>query len=152
MLAFRRFGVLCRDRADSTLAEIFCLDAQRVIEARAVIFPGNSGGKFNQLGLRESFTKTGEKSVGDFHRSARHRVGIFEDEPFDVIEIGIRSVIGKTCDLLGSNSACSAHGRADVNSKRAADQRRDTELSQSFQLGIDQFAHQLGLLHLAISP
>ena len=34
VLALRRLGLLCRDRADSALAEIFSLNAQRMIEAR----------------------------------------------------------------------------------------------------------------------
>src|SRR6516164_4458560 len=46
----------------------------------------------------------------------------------------------------------SADGRADIDSKRTSYQRSHAKLGETFQLGVDQLASHLGLLHLHISP
>src|SRR5579864_1008509 len=55
-------------------------------------------------------------------------------------------------DLFGGDAVFSAYGRANVNSKWASDQRRNPQLRQSLEFGVDQLAAHLRLLHLHISP
>jgi len=129
------------DRAYSTLAEVLSFDAKGMIKAGAVVFPGNAGGEFDQFGLSELFAKARKERIGNFHRSAGHGVCVLEDETFQVGKVEIRAVARKISDLLGGDAARSTHGRADVDSKRTPDQRRNPQLSQSFQLGINQPAH-----------
>jgi hypothetical protein len=51
-----------------------------------------------------------------------------------------RTIVGQFCNLFGGDSMCPAHGRADVNSKWAANQGRGPQFRESLQLCIHQFA------------
>ena len=102
--------------------------------------------------LAEALAEPGKEGIWDFNRSARHRVGILEHQTFHIREIETRAVVAEIGDLLGRNPALSADGRANVNSKRTPDQRGDTQFGETFQLGIDELAAHLRLLHLEISP
>lgn len=64
----------------------------------------------------------------------------------------VRSVAGQIGNLLGGDSALSANGRADIDSKWTADERRDPEFGKTFQSGVDELAAHLRLFHLDISP
>ncbi len=64
----------------------------------------------------------------------------------------IRRVTVQSRELLGSNSVFSAERRANIDSKRTADERCNTKLSQSLELRINQLRSELRLRHLEISP
>jgi hypothetical protein len=58
----------------------------------------------------------------------------------------------ETGDLLGGDPMLSANGRADIDSKRAPDQRCHAQFCQPFQFEVDKLGAHLGLLHLQVSP
>jgi hypothetical protein len=64
----------------------------------------------------------------------------------------VRAIAVQVGDLLGLDTAFSADGRADINSKRASHQGCDAEFRQTLQFRIHQLAPHLRLLHLEISP
>jgi len=104
------------------------------------------------LRIIEPFPQTGKERTRDIDGSMGHGVGVFEDQSFQVREIEIGSIAMKIRNLVGRDAVRSAHGRADVDSKRTADQCRDAQLGEPFQFGIDRFARELGVLHLSVSP
>jgi hypothetical protein len=114
-----------------------------MIEAGAVVFPGDGRSKFHELRFGEVFAQASEQRIGNFDRSASHGVGVFEHEAFECGEVEVSLIVGQIGDLIGSNAVRSAHGRANVDSKRASDQRRDAKLGQSFQLVVDEMAAHL---------
>jgi hypothetical protein len=138
--------------ADRSLAEVFAFDAESVVETSPVILPGDGRGKLNQLGIRELLSQAGKKLVRNFHRSSSHGVCVFENEPFQIREIRINAIALQIRNLRGGDAVRPADGRADVNSKRTANQRRSAEFGQAFQFRAHQFAADLRLLHLSVSP
>ena len=127
----------CRERADGSYAEPFCLDPERVIEARAVILPGNHRGEFDQLRFIEPGSQAGEQRLGDFDRSGRHRVSVGEDDFLCLREQCTAAVIVEVLNLLLRDATLSADGRPDVDSKRAADQGRNAQRRQFLECGVD---------------
>lgn len=97
-------------------------------------------------------TESGEQGVGDLDGNSRHRIRVLENEPLQIREMGISPVVIQVGDLLFGNPALSADGRAYINSKRASDERSNTQVGQTFQSRNDELAAYLGLLHLQISP
>ena len=60
-----------------------------MIESRTIVLPRNRGGKFDKFRFRELFTQASKKCIGNLNRRARHRIGIFENQPLNVREIKI---------------------------------------------------------------
>lgn len=106
--------------ANRAFAKILRFDAEGVIEAGAVILPGNSRREFDQLGFAEAFAQSRKESVGHFNWASRHRIGVLENQPFQVREIQACMIAAESRDLLCGDAAVSANGRADINSKRTA--------------------------------
>lgn len=148
-------GVHFRVRGQCThraIAEVFAFDAKGVIETRAVVFPRDRGRQFDKLRFVEILAQAIEERVGDFYGSLRHRVRVFEHQPIQVGEIGIRPVARQARNLLYGDPVCPTDGRADVNSKRTANERGDPEFGQILQSRIDELASRLRLFHLPIPP
>jgi len=103
-----------------------------MIEAGAIVLPGDRGREFDELRLVEVFAQAGKQSIGDFHWSLGHAIGIFQGEPLQRREIQVRAVVMKIGNLLGRDAGRSADGRADVDSKRTPHQGCDAELDQAF--------------------
>src|SRR6267154_3156845 len=82
----------------------------------------------------------------------RHAIGILDDQALQFREVEIGAVTVQISDLCFRDAALSADGRANVNSKRASNKRRNAEFSEAFEFRIDQLAEQLGLFHLTITP
>src|SRR5579864_875371 len=135
-----------------TLGEILAFNSEGVIEAGPVVFPCDGRCQFHQLRLGEPFPQTREQRIRNVHRSSGHRVRVLEHQPLQLREVEICSITIQVCDLFGRDPALSADGRADVNSKRATDERCDSQLGEPFELGVHQLAAHLRLLHLQISP
>ena len=119
----RDLGLRCGHRhgADSTFGKILAFDSERVIIAGSIVLPGNAGCQLHQLGVSEPFAQTRKQRAGNFDRSTRHRIGIFENQPLQFREVEIRAVVVQIGNLFGGDAICSADGRADVNSKWASD-------------------------------
>ena len=130
-------------RADFSCAEGFSFDSEGVIEAGAVVLPSDGGRNFYQLGFVELIAQPRKQRIGDFNWSFGHSVRIFQDKTLDIRKIRVRTIVRQTRNLLTCDSICSAHGRADVNSKRTSDQSCHTKLRQTFELLIDQLAAHL---------
>ena len=152
--AHRALHALCMlgNRANRTRAEVFSLDAEGVVEASPVILPGDRGSELDQLSLVEVLAKPDKQCLRRFNRSLRHAIGVLQNESLHLGKIQVRTVGWQISNLLSSNSSFSAHGRANVDSKRTAYQGRHAKFSEAFQSCIDQLAGCLGLLHLAVSP
>jgi hypothetical protein len=118
-----------------------------MIESRTIVLPRDARGEFHKLRLRELFPQASKEGIGNLNRRARHRVGIFENQPLNVREMKIRLVVVQPSNLLAGDTVLSADGRADVNSKWTTDQRRDAKFSQPFQLGVDQLTSYLRTFH-----
>ena len=76
-----------RQSAEHSFAEILSLNAESVIEAGTVIFPGDAGGEFHQLCLIEVFAQAGKQGVRNFYWSLGHPIGVFQHEPLQPGEI-----------------------------------------------------------------
>lgn len=79
-----QFGCALGQRTDRSLAEVFPFDAKGVVEAGTVVFPCDPGGQFHELRISEFLAEAGEKGLGDFYRSSRHRICVFEHEALKV--------------------------------------------------------------------
>ena len=110
-------------RAHCPFGEILPFDAEGVVETGAVVFPGNRGGQFHQLRIGESLAQTSEKCIGNFHWELAHCIGVLEHQPLLLRKVEVCAIPIQVCDLFGGDSMLSADGRADINSKRAANQR-----------------------------
>ena len=109
-------------RAHCAFTEVFAFNSAGVIETSAVVLPRDGGGQFHQLRIGEAFTKSDEERVGHFDRNSRHRVRILKNQSFQIREMEISPVVIQIGDFFFRNTTLSADGRADINSKRAADQ------------------------------
>jgi len=115
---------LPRDRqgADGAFAESFRVDAECVIEAGAIIFPGYGRRQLNQLSFVELRTQACEQRIGNIHRSASHRVGIFEGQLLQLRKKLAALVVGQGLNLFLGDAVLSADRRGDVDSKRTANE------------------------------
>jgi hypothetical protein len=141
-----------RQGADLSFAEILGFNPESMIETRAVVLPRDPGREFHKFCFGEFLPQARKQRVGDFHGRPGHGVGVFERKPLQPGEIEVGEVAIKISDLLSRNAARSAHGRANIDSKRAADQGCNPKLGESFKPGIDELATGLRLLHLNVSP
>ena len=66
------------------------------------------------------------------------RIGVLEHKPFQFGKVEVCRVVIEIGNLLGGDAACPANGRADIDSKRASDERRDAQLSEPLESAIDQ--------------
>ena len=78
------FRWLRRQCAHRSLAEVFPFDAKGVVEAGTVVFPCDPGGQFHELRISEFLAEAGKEGFGDFYRSSRHRVRVFEHEALKI--------------------------------------------------------------------
>jgi hypothetical protein len=74
----------CRQSAYDSVAEILSFNAKCVVETGAIVFPGDRGDQFDELGIVEFLAQAGEESVGNFDGSLGHGVGEFEDQALEV--------------------------------------------------------------------
>jgi hypothetical protein len=120
-----------------------------MVEARPIVFMGNVGSEFQKLVIVEMLFESGEQLVVDMHRGGRHLIGIVQQQLFRFR----KSFIAKARDssqLRIAQASFSAHGRADVQSKRAAYAGRGSQLHQGFKpvrnvmFAIQEPAHQRG--------
>jgi hypothetical protein len=130
-------------RAHCAFGEILAFDSECMIVARPIILPCDRRSQFNQFSLVKSLTQPREQWVRNFNRSTSHGIRKLQNQTFQLRKIEITAILVQIRDLLSSDSICSAHGRADVNSKRTADQRRNAQFGQSFELVIDQLRTHL---------
>src|ERR1700739_4581113 len=152
-MSSRAAGLFVRgEGAARSLAEVFAFDAESLVETSPVILPGDGRGKLNQLGIRELLSQAGKKRVRNFPWSSSHGVCVFENQPSQIREIRINAIALQIRNLRDGDAVRPADGRADVNSKRTADQRRWAAFGQVFQFRAPQFAADLRLLHLSVSP
>ena len=129
-----------RKSAYRTFAKVLRLNSEGMIEARPVILPRDRGSEFYQIRFSEAFSHTRKQRVGDIHRSPSHAVGILQHEPLQFRKIEIAAIAAEIGDLFRRDAVSPAHGRADVNSKRAPNQRRYSKLGESLEFVIDQLA------------
>jgi hypothetical protein len=81
-----------------------------------------------------------EQGIRHFDGSLGHGVRVFKHEALKISEVMAGTIVGQLCNLLGGDPMCPADGRADVNSKWAANQGRGPQFGQPLQLCIHQFA------------
>jgi len=103
-----------------------------MIEAGAVVLPSDCGREFDQCTIAESLAQAGEEGIRDFDWRLSHGVGVFQNETLQFREIEVGTVLAQVGNLFGGDAVFSAYGRADVNSKRASDERRNPQFRQSF--------------------
>ena len=141
-----------RHGADCAFAKVFSFYAERVVKTSTVVFPCNRRSQLNKLRLVESLPESRKQCIGDFYGGERHRVGVFEHQTLQFGEVPITPMVRQVGNLLGGNSVCPAHGRANIDSKRTSDKSRNAKLRETFDLVIDELAPQLRLLHLPVTP
>jgi len=98
-----------------------------MIKSGAVVFPCDRRRKFNQFRLTESLAQAGEQHVGNIHGRVRHDVGVLKNKTLQFGEIGVGPVVLQISNLPGGDTVCPANGGADINSKRAPDEGRNSE-------------------------
>ena len=98
------------------------LAAEGVIEARAVVLPGDCGGQFHQLAIFETRAQSCEQIRGHFHRRNGHGDSMAQHQLFDLGELRAGFKLREAHQLGFGDARLSADGRSDVDSKRAADQ------------------------------
>src|SRR6185503_8930123 len=64
----------------------------------------------------------------------RHLLGICDDELLQLVERVALAIARQVADLLRRDADCSADGRADVHSKRTADERAGLERGEGLEL------------------
>jgi len=127
LLAFR---VSYRNRTYGSFAEVLSFDSKRVIKARPVVLPRNARRKFDELRIIKMGLEPIEDALRYFDRRLGHGIGVLQGQLLNFAEMFTRVVVMKIGDLLRRNSVLSAHGRTDVDSKWAANQRSHPELRQ----------------------
>jgi len=120
--------------AELAFGETFGGDCEGAVEARAVIFPTDDRGEFNELALGKEATEGCIEFVGNIGGRAGQSGGETEHRFFAVIKMGAGFELRDVVKLLLGDALFSAHGRMDVNSKRTADQHGDLELGEFFQM------------------
>ena len=110
-----------RQCAECALGESLRLQAEGVIEARAVVLPRDGRRQLHQLGSVEFGPQPGEQRVGDVHGSPRHFDGELDDESLAFREKLAEFESSKFAQLLLAHARCPADGRADVDSERTSD-------------------------------
>ena len=119
------------------------------IEARPGVFPGDDGGEFDELALREMSAERSVEFVRDIGGRAGERAGEAQDELLLFVEIRAGVEPRDSVELGLSDSGLSADGRMDVDSKRTADHERSFELREflemhrhrAFPRGVEVHAH-----------
>jgi len=148
-LFFRRAK---RERAIICFAKAFGVYPKSVVEPRAVVFPGNGCRQLDELSLGELFCKTREELLGHIYRGLGHMVRIFQDKPLGRREQRACLVARERLELLSRNAGLSADRRPDVDSKRAANESRGSQLGQIFERSLHQATGEESLFHLSVSP
>jgi hypothetical protein len=111
---------MLRHGAELALGEAFGGDGEGAVEAGAGIFPGDDGGEFDELGLGKMLAQGGVEFVGDGGWIAGHGDGKPKNSFFAVVKMGTGFKLRDVLQLLFGDAGSSAHGRMDINSKRAA--------------------------------
>jgi len=81
-----------------------------------------------------------EQGIRHFDGSLRHGVRVCKHEALKIGEMMAGTIVGQLCNLFGGDPMCPAHGRADINSKWAANQCRGPQFGESLQLCVHQLA------------
>jgi len=129
-----------RHGANGSFCEILRFYSERMVVSRPVVLPCNRRRQFHQSRLGETLTQTREQRVRNFHRNSRHRVRVLQHQSLKLGKVKVGSITVQIRNLLARDPMLSAHGRADVDSKRTADQRGHAQFGKALQLGV----HQLG--------
>jgi len=93
-------------------------------KSRAVSLPRDGRRQFDKLCFIKFLAQASKKSLCYFNRSVSHGVGVLKDQAFQLRKAGARPISVQICDLFSPYAYFSAHGRANIDSKRAPDPRR----------------------------
>jgi len=72
-----------RQRAERPLRKALRLDPEGVVEAGAVVFPGNRRGQLDELRVGETLAQFREQSVRNLNRSFRHLPSVIKNKFFE---------------------------------------------------------------------
>jgi hypothetical protein len=118
-----RFARQYGERAIAAFGKPLCFDAKCVVKASAIVFPCNSGRKFDHLSGAELLLEFRKQRVRKLDRRLRHGVGIFEYQFFCFGEQCAALVVGQGFEFFVREAAGSADRRTDIDSKRTSDER-----------------------------
>lgn len=118
-----------RYRAGRSFREALSLNAERMVESRAVVLPRDGRRELDHLlrvkmppQLLEQFVRNLDRSFCHCCRITQHQLLQFRKSR-TCLEVNLQK-------LLFGDSLLSAHGRTDINSKRAPYLRRDFDASK----------------------
>jgi hypothetical protein len=117
-------------RAEFAFRVIVRFNSERPIESRAAVLPTDDGAQFGELAFRKLCAQGRIESVGNIGGGARKRDRQLQSEFFARVEMRAGFELGEIAKLILSEAGSSAHGRMNVNSKRAADHHGHLQLSQ----------------------
>src|SRR6516162_9689364 len=141
-----------RNGARGAFRKAFRLDAETAVEAGAEILPGNCRRQFHHLPRIEMFAQAVEQLLRYLGRRPRHGHGITQDPLFQLGESRAILEVGQMGNLLLTDALPSAHGRVDVDSERATDERSRLKAGEPFQLLRHGVRSRLPALHLTHGP
>ncbi len=107
-------GTVCAFR------EALSFDAEGMVEPRTVVLPCDGGREFDELRLIKMLSQRGEKLVRHLDGRLRHGYAVVKHQLLKRGKYAALFVCGEFSKLLFRDAGCSADGRADVDSKRAA--------------------------------
>jgi hypothetical protein len=108
------------------------VDTEADVDPCAVVFPGNDGGHFDDLGRLEMSRQPIHQFTLDRWRGGGHPLGIFQCQPLrrgEGVEIPPRSLRNRV-DNVVIYPVCAAPGSVQVTSERAADDRANPQVEQ----------------------
>jgi hypothetical protein len=120
--------------AELAFGEAFGFDGKGPVEAGAGVFPGDDGSQLDQLALGEVSAEQGIQLVGNVRRGARQSCSEAQHYFLLIIEMRAGFELRQILKLLLADAFFSAHGRMNVNSKRAPHHQRHFQLRDFFQV------------------
>src|SRR6516165_7766942 len=94
-------GRAARRRDLALVPEALRREPQRGVDPRPQVLHRYDRGQLYQLRLAEVITESFRHLVGDARRGARHRLGVFKDQPLQLGENVAISPAGNSADFLG---------------------------------------------------
>jgi len=123
-----------RHRAELALRKTFGSNGKGTVEAGARIFPADNGGEFDKLALRKMPPQLYIEVVWYIGWCLRHGHGKPKNDLLLIVEILAGFELSDIVQLVFGDSGFSAHGRVNVDSKRAPDHQSGFELREFFEV------------------